>query len=221
MNQKIIPWLSEKCQQDEEKINIYEATIIASGYRNSGNLNSGNRNSGDWNSGDWNSGDLNSGNRNSGDLNSGNRNSGNWNSGNRNSGNWNSGNWNSGNWNSGFFNTTTPDEILVFNKLCSSKIWSECIKPNFIFFKLTEWISKKNMTDQEKINNPNFFVSGGYLKINGYKEAWRKSWNNTSDDDRQLVLNLPNFCPKVFLEISGIDVIKELNLEELKNETSN
>ena len=187
-----------------------------SGYRNSGDINSGDRNSGNWNSGNMNSGDINSGDRNSGhwnsgDINSGDRNSGNWNSGHwnsgdRNSGDRNSGNWNSGNWNSGHFNTKSPDTILVFNKPCSVEEWNGAKKPDFLYFSTTEFIQERDMSDAEKIENPKFYVIGGYLKTIPYKKAFQKSWENASAEDRELVKKLPNFDADVFFKISGIKV---------------
>ena len=225
-------WLFQKCQKHK----VFEAVIMRgyrnSGYRNSGNWNSGDQNSGDWNSGyrnsgDRNSGDRNIGNQNSGDWNSGNWNSGNWNSGNRNSGDWNSGdrnignrnsgdwnsgNWNSGNWNSGFFNTKTPKEILVFNKLIDRHIWESAKKPKFIYFNLTYWVSSSDMTEAEKFADPHFYVRGGQLRKRGYKEAWRYAWDNATQEDKRLILTLPNFDADVFHEISGIDVRTEFKI---------
>jgi hypothetical protein len=178
-----------------------------SGDRNSGNRNSGNWNSGHWNSGHSNSGDRNSGHRNSGHWNSGNSNSGNSNSGNWNSGNRNSGNWNSGNWNSGMFNSITPDTILIFNKPCKRNIWESALKPDFIFnIATTQWISWSSMTDDEKKENKDAFVTDGYLKRIDYKEAWKTAYENATKEDIQLLKALPNFNKKVFEEISGIKI---------------
>ena len=185
-----------------------------SGYRNSGYRNSGYWNSGNWNSGNWNSGYGNSGNWNSGYRNSGNWNSGNWNSGYGNSGYRNSGNLNSGNLNSGYGNSTNRSAgifnneegtVRLFNKESNLK-WDEITHPNFYEFVLNEWISEDDMTDEEKKANPQFFVRGGYLKTYTYKEAWANYWKNTDEEDRQRVLNLPNFDPVVFKDITGIDV---------------
>ena len=52
------------------------------------------------------------------------------------------------------------------------------------------------------------------MKTIGYKEAWRKSWNKASDEDRRKVLALPNWDNEVFKEISGIDVEKELGIND-------
>ncbi len=199
-------WLYDKAREH----NLFQEITIL-GFANSGNWNSGNRNSGDWNSGNWNSGDCNSGNCNSGDWNSGDCNSGNCNSGNRNSGNWNSGNrnsgdWNSGDWNSGYFNSTTPDTILVFNKLCSLKKFSEVTLPNFLYFELTYWVDESELTDAEKADDPNFFIRGGQLRKKDYKTAFKESWDKANPSDRERIRDMPNFDAKIFFEISGIDL---------------
>ena len=174
------------------------------GVGNTGYGNSGNWNSGNWNSGYGNSGDWNSGNWNSGYGNSGNRNSGNWNSGNWNSGNSNSGNGNSTDRESGIF-CSQEGTVRCFNKY-SGKKWDEIDHPNFYEFYLTKWIDESEMTDEEKKNDPEFYIRGGYLKEYSYKEAWANYWRDTNEKDRQRVLNLPNFDAKVFKEITGIDV---------------
>jgi len=179
------------------------------GEENTGHWNSGNLNSGDWNSGDWNSGNLNSGYGNSGNLNSGD-----WNSGYRNSGNLNSGDWNSGNLNSGYGNSTnrsagifcsTETTVRMFNKETSFK-WDEIDHPHFNEFYLNKWIEESNMTDEEKKADPEFYVKKGYLKIYSWNEAWANFWRDTDEENRQKVLNLPNFNAQVFKEITGIDV---------------
>ena len=70
------------------------------------------------------------------------------------------------------------------------------------------------MTDQEKIDNNTFHTTGGYLKSHEYKEAFQKSWEAASDEDRKLVDQLPNFDADIFFEISGIDV-RQTNSKEI------
>ena len=154
-----------------------------------------------------NSGDRNSGNRNSGNGNSGDRNSGNGNSGNGNSGYGNSGNGNSGNRNSGHFNTITPDTILVFNKPCKKNVWDNAMKPNFIYgVDLCQWISWDSMNDDEKKVHDKAFITGGYLRTYGYKEAWANAYAKASKEEIKLLKALPNFDSAVFEEITGIKV---------------
>ena len=159
-------------------------------------------NSGDFNSGYRNSGDFNSGDFNSGYRNSGDRNSGNYNSGDRNSGNYNSGNYNSGN-----FNTKTF--YFLFNKPIENMNYE---KPKFFFcINLNIWVNENCMSDQEKINNPNFYINGGYLKTISYKEAWKNAWDiaKTKKDfksEYNKLINIPNFDKDIFKEITGIDI---------------
>lgn len=183
-----------------------------SGDRNSGHHNSGHHNSGYYNSGDRNSGDLNSGYRNSGYYNSGYSNSGDHNSGDRNSGDSNSGDYNSGDYNSGqrnsgHFNSTSPDVIRVFNKDCLVSTWENSSKPDFIYkIELLYWVSEENLTDEEKKDDPNFYIRGGQLRTRSYKEAWKMAYDSASEEDLVLLKALPNFDKDVFLEITGIEV---------------
>src|SRR5690606_36431432 len=106
-----------------------------------------------------------------------------------------------------------PTEYLFFNKTCSIPR-DELVFPNFFYFELNDWIYKDDMTDKEKVENPTYETTGGYLKSKEYKEAWRESWDKATDEDRRKVFNLPNWDNEIFLEISGIDAEKELNTKE-------
>ena len=175
-----------------------------SGNRNSGDWNSGDGNSGNCNSGDWNSGNRNSGDgnmghrnsgyRNSGDCNSGNCNSGDWNSGdqnsgdcnsgNRNSGDFNSGNCNSGDWNSGDWNSTNH-ESGVFNTK------EPCIR---MFNKDTN------------IKYGDWEISRAYQVMKTIQVDAQKWWDELSADDKQSVLDMPNFDKDIFNKITGVDI---------------
>ena len=187
------------------------------GLFNSGNCNSGNRNSGNCNSGYWNSGNCNSGYWNSGNCNSGNCNSGYWNSGYWNSGYWNSGNCNSGNRNSGYWNScnrstglfnTKERTITIFNK-DSGMTFDEAAQTkwfrllNKYKLDLTQWIE---YTEEEKKESVFRQCIGGYLKKYTYKEACANWWNQYTDDEKQIIMTMPNFDADVFEEITGIDV---------------
>ena len=167
------------------------------GYRNTGQRNTGQRNTGNYNVGDCNTGDYNTGRYNTGDCNTGDCNTGGWNTGDCNTGGWNTGDCNTGysntgnyntgysntgSWNicdrsSGFFNTVN-DTINVFNKPCKIATWEAANKPSFICF----------------------------APVGTYKESWRKAYDGASDEDKLLLVELPNFNAKVFYEISGIMV---------------
>ena len=178
-----------------------------SGHYNNGDYNSGNRNSGNYNSGHYNNGNYNSGYYNSGNYNSGHYNSGNYNSGDRNSGNYNSGNYNSGNRNSGYFNTTTPkvrlfnkDTDLDFDSITLIRLRSLITPKQFLI-----WVSSKDMSDQEKNDNPSHQTTGGFLKKhpNEYKKQWEYSVSRMSEEDKDFIRSLPNFDADIFFEITS------------------
>jgi hypothetical protein len=188
-----------------------------SGDRNSGYYNSGDRNSGYYNSGDWNSGNGNSGYYNSGDRNSGYYNSGDWNSGDGNSGDWNSGYGNGGNGNSGDWNSTNhssgvfnskEEKINLFNKPSEMTLAefrnSEYARALRKGFYLTEWIYHEDLSEEEKSEKTK--TCGGKLITKSYKQAWMDKWEATSDEDRQIIMSMPNFDAEVFCEITGIRV---------------
>ena len=152
--------------------------------------------------------------QNTGHSNAGSWNAGEWNAGQSNAGSCNAGSWNAGSWNAGHFNTITPSDILIFNRPCKLSIWEECKKPNLIYnLVITWWVPESEMTDAEKAADPDFYVRGGQLRSRTYKEAWRKAWEDANKADRELVKQLPNFDPLVFLEITGIDVNTQENFQ--------
>lgn len=184
---------------------------------NSGNYNSGNRNSGNYNSGDYNSGNYNSGYRNSGTCNSGYRNSGDYNSGNHNSGYRNSGNFNSGCFNSGNFNScdyssglfcTQDPKVKIFD-IETDMTMKEVIQTDWyrMLFKylidLTKWIE---YTDEEKQADKDKDLIGGYLKTYTYKEACKNWWDKYTDEERAVIMSMPNFDKEKFKQITGIEV---------------
>ena len=186
----------------------YNSGNFNSGHSNSGNYNSGRYNSGHFNSGRYNSGDFNSGDYNLGNFNSGDFNSGNFNSGHYNSGNYNSGHYNSGSYNSGHYNSTNfssglfnteEQKMLIFDK-------SSC-------FTMETWVKSKFSTlfnnllpfkwvyDNEKQQR--------YLKEFTYKEMWREWWKTKTNEEKELLKEIPNFDPEKFRHITGIDVSKD------------
>ena len=104
----------------------------------------------------------------------------------------------------------------MFGKKCTVDDWEKAEKPNFIYFRLTDWITLDKMTDKEKKAFPSCKTTGGYFKKYEYKEAFKKSWDKASKEDRALLFKLPNFDAEIFKEISGIDVTKDTELEEKK-----
>lgn len=187
-----IPWA--------ELLEIVNIGKQCSGYCNSGNRNSGNRNSGDWNSGN---------------RNSGNRNSGHWNSGHWNSGDWNSGDWNKTSFSSGCFCTAEP-KILLFNKPSewTFRDWRDSaacyILHNIpVTDRILEYVYFDYMSDREKAEHPEAEITGGYLKILNNYEYAQDWWRGLSDENKSIVMSIPNFDKAIFREITGIDVDAE------------
>ena len=130
----------------------------------------------------------------------------------------NSGNWNSGDRNSGYCNTNEPT-LRMFNKDTSmNRDEVDKLIPQFFHFETNEWIQEVVMTKEEKKENPEYKTTGGYLKTVEYKDAWRISWDKASKEDKKKCLDLPNWNNELFLEISGIDVEKELESGGKKQE---
>lgn len=96
------------------------------------------------------------------------------------------------------------------------------------------WVSYSDLSEDDKIKYPISEQMGGYLlggvrkklsqeeKIQLYKESAKKSWESTTQEDRDLTFKLPNFDVDVFFEIFGIDVrspiVKEPDLTNLTTE---
>jgi hypothetical protein len=70
------------------------------------------------------------------------------------------------------------------------------------------------MTDEEKKNNPKYFVTKGYLKTIPYKEAFAITWNGLTEKQKEEVQQLPNFDAVVFFDITGIDVRVDLDAKK-------
>lgn len=203
-----------------------------SGKHNTGNYNCGNHNAGHFNTGScncqrYNAGNLNHGTRNSGNGNYGNLNAGSRNYGSRNTGNGNHGDSNTGdfnigdcnigdfnhsNYSFGCFNTEAP-KFMLFNKPTDWTYEDWIYSFACIILKTmptpTDWIELEDMTDIEKIENPNYDTTGGYLKIldetelRSQRQAW---WNDLSDKKQNTIKSIPNFDSKIFKEITGIEV---------------
>lgn len=158
-----------------------------------------------------NTGNRSTGNKSTGDMSTGDMSTGNWSTGHWSTGNWSTGSWSTGNWSTsdrstGHFSTIDNSGFGAFNKPCTIHEWAKIKKPNFLYFKLTEWVQQEKMSDEEKENNQMWETTGGYLKVFNYKQAFQKSWDNASEEDKALLFKLPNFDVNVFKEISGIDV---------------
>lgn len=156
------------------------------GNENHGNNNLSNENYGCGNKGNRNYGDCNSGNDNYGDENTGsgnfgNRNNGCFNYGNYNTGNQNYGDFNAGDGSYGFFNTESKCIVYMFNR------------PTELSFFDVRRLKKD--------------IGSVLATIMVYEKTYRqKAWNSLPDSKKEFITGLPNFDPKIFKEITGVDV---------------
>lgn len=73
-------------------------------------------------------------------------------------------------------------------------------------FKNSWWIYSENMSEEEKVAHPEYETTGGYVKTVDFKTACKLMWSKLSDDEKSVVMQLPNFDADVFEEITGVDV---------------
>lgn len=179
------------------------------GLGNSGNYNSGNRNSGNYNSGRCNSGDWNAGICNTGSYNAGSRNTGSCNTG-----NWNCGDWNCTDHSTGCFNTEMG-KIRFFNKPSNWTLedwWDSAAYEIMLDCPIEHIVCKSwlHMSDEEKREHPEAEIIGGYLTKE--KADVQKWWDNLDEDEKKVVMAIPNFDADIFKECTGIEVRGKTNV---------
>ena len=197
-----IPW--------QELLTIVNIGKDCTGFCNTGNRNTGDCNTGNRNTGDCNTGDCNTGNRNTGDCNTGNCNTGDCNTGDCNTGDWNTGDWNKSSFNTGCFNTE-EQKIMLFNKP-SDMTYNDWLRSdaryllNQIPKDVVEWVYEEDMTDEEKVANPTYETTGGYLKVLDESECGQLWWGSLSDSQKNYIRSIPNFDAEIFEQCTGIKV---------------
>jgi len=187
---------------DDTNTGDYNTGYFNTGHFNTGHFNTGHCNTGQRNTGDYNTGHCNTGQRNTGDYNTGYYNTGYFNTGQR-----NTGDYNTGDYNTGWFNTTTPEVVNFFNTPTKMSDWENAEKPLWIYDPApVTWVGESHMTETEKEENPEYKTTGGFLRKNDMKEEWRKAYESASEEEIQMVRDLPNFDYDVFEEITGLDL---------------
>ena len=68
------------------------------------------------------------------------------------------------------------------------------------------WTSSANMSDAEKAEHPGHETTGGFLKSIEHKADCQAWWDELSEKEKRIVMNLPNFDDEIFKECTGIDV---------------
>ena len=137
------------------------------------------------------------------------------NTGNCNTGNWNTGNCNTGDRNKSSFNTgcfnTEEQKIMLFNKP-SDMTYNDWLRSdaryllNQIPKDVVEWVYEEDMTDEEKVANPTYETTGGYLKLLDESECGQLWWGSLSDFQKNYIRSIPNFDAEIFEQCTGIKV---------------
>lgn len=68
------------------------------------------------------------------------------------------------------------------------------------------WVLDDDMTDEEKEQHPEYSVTGGFLKHIEKETERQMWWDDLSDRQKDIVMQLPNFDKGIFKEITGISV---------------
>ena len=132
------------------------------------------------------------------------------NTGYRNTGNLNTGDRNTGDRNTGYLNSKTP-KVVIFDVQTDIE-YGDITFPDYFSYDTVEWIYANDMTDEEKKNNPLYWITDWYLKKlsdkenkNEYmKDCWKISFDKAKVEDVRKTLDLPHFDYSKFEVISGI-----------------
>ena len=137
-------------------------------------------------------------------------NTGDWNTGDCNTGDCNTGNRNKSSFNTGCFNTE-EQKIMLFNKP-SDMTYNDWLRSdaryllNQIPKDVVEWVYEEDMTDEEKVANPTYETTGGYLKVLDESECGQLWWGSLSDSQKNYIRSIPNFDAEIFEQCTGIKV---------------
>lgn len=90
---------------------------------------------------------------------------GNYSTGDYSTGNWSTGDYSTGNWSisnysTGYFSTIDYSGLSLFNHPITKEELNKIEFPYFLYFSLTEWIEEKDMTYEEKRDNPSYKIIG-------------------------------------------------------------
>ena len=127
-----------------------------------------------------------------------------------NTGDYNTGDWNKSSFNTGCFNTE-EQKIMLFNKP-SDMTYSEWLVSDarYLLDQISmygsKWVSKEDMTDEEKMWHPDYETTGGYLKMLDESECGQLWWDGLSDKGKSIIKAIPNFDVDIFEECTGIKV---------------
>ena len=71
---------------------------------------------------------------------------------------------------------------------------------------VVEWVYEEDMTDEEKVANPTYETTGGYLKVLDESECGQLWCGSLSDIQKKHIKSIPNFDAEIFEQCTGIKV---------------
>ena len=71
---------------------------------------------------------------------------------------------------------------------------------------VVEWVYEEDMTYEEKVANPTYKTTVGYLKVLDESECCQLWWDSLCEADKNIIKSIPNFDPEIFMECTGIEV---------------
>ena len=149
-------------------------------------------------------------NGNTGLFNTGDRNTGDCNTGDRNTGDRNTGVGNKCDWSSGVFCDEPDMDIRIFNRP-SGMSMREFLNSKYYWAMISapyELVYFQEYTEEEKAADPKKKAVGGRVIRRTPEEAWAKWWDSLTEQNREIIQQIPNFDAKIFKNITGIEVEK-------------
>jgi hypothetical protein len=71
---------------------------------------------------------------------------------------------------------------------------------------VVELVYEEDMTDEEKLANPTYETTGGYLKVLDESECGQLWWDGLPDRQKNIIKAIPNFDANIFQQCTGIEV---------------
>lgn len=105
--------------------------------------------------------------------------------------------------------------LMVFNKSVSKEEYDKLIaslNENEIKIQLTKWVDENELKDSEKSDTTRQL--GGKLKVFTYEEAWTNFWWESTQKQKDCILNIKQFDADIFKGITGIDIKVDLEVFE-------
>lgn len=189
----------------------------STGDRSTGDCSTGDRSTGHWSTGYYSTGNYSTGNCSTGDRSTGDRSTGHYSTGDWSTGDWSTGYYSTGNWSishysTGYFSNIDYSGLSLFDTPITKSELEKISFPSWIYFDLTKWIPENEMNDREKIDNPNYKTTEGYLKVYDYQEAWKIAYDSVSREEQLKIKDIPHFNADIFFKISGIRIDEETSL---------